>query len=288
MTAQGPTGARTRNNRTLSYLAFASGSPKRYVAIKQGRQGHKETQMLSVRMIRSSLLAGMLVLGVSALAQTDPGSNALPGAGIGMSRGRGPGTPGDFGARHGFGMRQSPSLLTMPNEILDKLGLSDDEISKILSIRYQCRQKIWQLAPSNDGGATTTDASLTFETSKPLREAAEAEALGSLQEDHRMVVEAAIKHMKTLHSVRLPANLVLNLKLSDDQYAQLDALAPVTVTPPSKEFRDKVQAVLTDEQNEIVFEWMQSNRSQPGPGMAPGMIDEQPGSPQPPLALPSE
>jgi hypothetical protein len=166
------------------------------------------------------------------------------------------------------------ALVTMPSEVYDKLDLTTDEQTKVDAIRKNLHKQIRTLAPRPEPGSAPPSKDVmeaNHAKIKKLQDAAETEALAALSADHKAMVTTLIKHMKTLQAVRLPAGAVLNLKLNDDQYTKLDALAPAKgVKGDPRQLRQKVEAILTADQKETLQEYMDAHSPMGGPGGGPG------------------
>lgn len=232
-----------------------------------------------------AVLAGLTLVVASigsAFAQDGPqgGPGGPPpdqgGFGPGGSGGRG--VQGGPGGRQGgpggqMGRRQGPpppaSLIFMPREVLDKLDLTDDEFEKIRTARQDFMEKHHPEQPKQ-GTERPTREQMDARRKKMEAEVDEADKalLGQLSGEHRNEVEKIVKDMKVMASVHLPAHLVLDLKLTDDQLSKLSGIAPKDgVKGDPDELKEKVDAVLTKQQKRILRSARQGGPGVGGPGM---------------------
>lgn len=175
------------------------------------------------------------------------------------------------------------AFVTMPREVYDKLGLTADEQTKVDEIRKKVRQETRSLMPRPQEGQeppSQADMEANHEKAKKLIDAAEQDALAALSSDHKDLVVKTVKHMKTLQAAHLPAGAVLDLNLTDDQYAKLDALAPAKGEQvDGRALHEKAIAILTDDQKQTLQDFMASQRDRGGRGGPDGGGPGGPGGP---------
>ncbi len=207
----------------------------------------------------------------------------------------GPGGPGGPGMGRGGGRIQP---VTAPIEALVfELNINAAQADKIKAIQAAYRKERDSLMPprGNQSGPPDRDAMRAImEKIQALDKAANAKIVAVLNPGQREALPGVMMLLDALQSVGIPAPVVAELKLTDDQKKQIVVIGKKlqedmqkamqdqdrqAMQDARKKAHDEVEALLSDDQKAIIQKFMKDHpRPQGGPG-GPGGPGGRPGGP---------
>ncbi len=256
------------------------------------KHGFTQNKRWSGSVLWAALLLGTLS-GAAALSQPPPDGPPHGGPG---GFGHGPGGPGMRGGRQ-------LTVVTIPAAALTAgLKLTDDQAAKISAIQDAVKTQRDTLMPRPAEGQAPPDRETMQANFDKLRSGeakAKADIEALLTDSQTAKLPAFLKEMSLLQRAGIPAEVYAELKLTTDQKSQIASLvkqaqANAPAPPPrdgsgdgppppmgggrggrggpgglDKATRDKVMAVLTSDQQQILKDWMEAH-PRPQRGGGPG------------------